>query len=215
MKAFISIFLISLIAGIYCKCGTGDNYQESPSAEECFGRAITSDDIGVNNDANDFLCCYMKTFQNSNSQCFVLEKSRKNGYYDELATNTGIRPYALGCSLDELTDETNSNSCYLQNPIKKDYCFTRSLSNDEKQNNGGFTPNKCCYVEYNSEVNFCQALDDAKIDDYINLMKQSIKDNGGDESGLKAICSSSSTSSNQRFVRVNNILFFIISLILF
>ena len=76
-------------------------------------------------------------------------------------------------------------------------------------------PNKWCYVEYNSEVNICQALDEAKIDDYINLMKQSIKNNGGDESGLKAIFSSSSTSSNQRFVRVNNILFFIISLILF
>ena len=214
MKAFIPIFLISLIIGIHCKCGTGDNYAESPSAEECFGRTITSDDIGDAN-ANDFLCCYMKIFQNSNSQCFVLEKSRKDGYYDEMEANTGNRPYALGCSLDELTDESKSNSCYLQNPIKKDYCFTRSLSSEEKQNNGYYSPNKCCYVEYNSEVNFCQALDETKIDDYINLMKQSLKSNGGDDSGLKVICSSSSTSSNQRFIKVNNILFFIISLILF
>ena len=214
MKIHIPIFFISLIIGIHCKC-LSDNSIEFPTAEECFGRSITTDEIEGSN-PDDFLCCYLKSSQNSISYCFPFEKSKKDKIHDLYASdNSGDEPYALGCSLDQLPDESKSDSCYLDHPIKKENCFTRSISSEEKLEDQNSTPNKCCYVEFSSENYSCDPLDETKIDEYINIIKQEMQDYGEDPNGLKVICSSpSSSKSNQRFVRVNNILFLLISLIL-
>ena len=141
MKILSFTILYFLILGIQC-CSSEDDI-ESPNAETCFNRAITSEDIGETENANDFQCCYLKYQSNSNSECYLIEKSRKDRFRNEYIEASGISPYALGCSLDELPDESKSSSCFLQNPIKKEYCFSRSLSSSEKTSIGDYTPNKC------------------------------------------------------------------------
>ena len=213
MKILNFSILYFLILGIHCCSGDAT---ESPNAVECFNRAVTLEEIGERENADDFQCCYLKFQQNSNSFCYPIEKSRKDNYRNEYIQASGSTPYAIGCSLDELPDESQSSSCFLQNPIKKEYCFSRSLSSSEKVSNGISTPNKCCYVEYNSLVKYCQALDESKLDDYLKALRESAGETGNEASKIKASCTDDSTSSSYgKIVRINGLLFLLISLILF
>ena len=214
MKILNFTILYFLILGIQC-CSSDDD-TDSPNAVDCFNRAVTTEEIGEDENANDFQCCYLKFRESSNSECFVMEKSRKDSFRNEYILASGMSPYALGCSLDELPDESQSSSCFIQNPIKKEYCFTRSLSSSEKVNNGLFTPNKCCYIEYNSIAKYCQPLDESKLDDYLKELKESAAASGNDANEIKATCTEESTSDSYgKIMRINDLLFLLISLILF
>ena len=201
MKISFLILLLSLLLEINCQCGSPDKSIESPSAEVCLNRKTTLEEIGQDENLDDFVCCYMKLYESSNSNCFALEKSRINTIKDEHPTH----PYAIGCSFDALPDESKSEYCQIQNPIKKDYCFSRSLSDKEKE-----YANKCCYVEYDSFYNFCMALDESTIDEFLNALKEDYSSRGEDTSGIKATCSPSSF----RFIKVNNLIILVISLFL-
>ena len=91
---------------------------------------------------------------------------------------TKMNVYAFGCSLEELPDESKSNSCGLSFPIKEDYCYTRTISETEK-NQDNFKPNKCCYLR-SDELNFffCTAIEEKKKNDYIELIKQKAREGG-------------------------------------
>lgn len=213
MKILNFTILYFLILGIQC---CSDDITDSPNALDCFNSAITSKEIGEGENADDYQCCYMKYHESSNSVCFLIEKSRKDTYLNEYKQVSGIIPYAFGCSLEELPDESKSSSCFIQNPIKKEYCFSRSLSSSEKVSNGGYTPNKCCYVEYTSIAKYCQPLDESKLDDYLKALKQSATAAGQEANEIKVTCfDDSSSDSYEKIMRISSLLFLLISLILF
>ena len=194
MKIYFLLLVISLLFEINCSCGAKEGQMESPSAEECFSRAVTSSEIGEGGNAEDFLCCYLKLYQSSNSECLVIEKSRISTFFEEYKDAIGFAPYALGCSLDQLPDESKSDSCTLQNPIKKSYCFSRTLSQSEKVTNNGFTPDKCCVFETNSVINHCLPMQESKLDEYLKKAKESMEAYGQNTDEIKAYCKDPSTS---------------------
>ena len=175
MRYLIAIISIFLISEIHNRCSTHEDITNFPkNAEECFSRAITSEDIGSNN-PNDYSCCYMKYFENSNPYCFTVENSNKSNYLDYYKKNGA---YAIGCSLDELPDESESNSCALSFPIKGEYCFTRTISEKEK-NIDDFKPDKCCYLRSDElYLSFCTALEESKKNEVIELFKTNARKDG-------------------------------------
>lgn len=202
MRYFISIISIFLISKIHNRCSTEDDGNTPINAEECFSKAITSEDIR-NNNSNDYSCCYIKYFENSNPNCVTVENSRKSTYLDDIKRMTKMDVYAFGCSLDELPDESNSNTCGLAFPIKEDYCFTRTISETEK-NQDNFKPNKCCYLRSDEiNFNFCTAIEESKKNDYIELIKQKAREGGvtGDIN-IEINCS-------QSFLKINILMIFI------
>ena len=142
--------------------------------------------------------------------------------------------YAIGCSLDELPNESESEYCTLQNPIKKNYYYNRSLSDYEKTTDrNGFTPNKCCYLETNSVANQCVPLEESKLEEYIELLKETMDTFAEKTDHVKVSCfdlsdssdksedttsstkTTKSSNSFQKFLKMNDKLFLIILLILF
>ena len=95
MKILNFTILYFLILGIQC---CSDDITDSPNAVDCFNRAITSEEIGEGENADDYQCCYLKYQESSNSVCFLIEKSRKDTYLNEYKQASGIIPYAFGCS---------------------------------------------------------------------------------------------------------------------
>ena len=66
MRYLIAIISIFLISEIHNRCSTSDDALNYPkNAEECFNKAITSEDIGSNN-PNEYSCCYIQYYENSN-----------------------------------------------------------------------------------------------------------------------------------------------------
>ena len=199
MRYLIAIISIFLISEIHNRCSTLDGGKFPKNAEECFNKAITSEDIGSNN-TNDYSCCYLKYFENSNPNCVTVENSKKSTYLDDYKMNV----YAFGCSLDELPDESESNSCGLAFPIKEEYCFTRTLSENEK-NIDNYKPDKCCYLR-SDELNlfFCTALEESKKNEYIELIKKNARNDGVTGNiNIEITCSES-------FLKINIWMIFII-----
>ena len=198
MKIYFLLLVISLLFEINCSCWAIEGQIESPNAEECFSRTVTLKEIGEGGNVEDFLCCYLKEFESANSECFVLEKSRISTIAKELTDEQGgMAPYAVGCSLDQLPDESKSNYCTLQNPIKKSYCFSRPLNASEKAKNNGFTPDKCCYFETNSLINHCLPMEESKVDEYIKNLKEIMKAYDQNTDDMKAYCTESSINSGE------------------
>lgn len=173
MRYLIAIISIFLISEIHNRCSTSDDALNYPkNAEECFNKAITSEDIGSNN-PNEYSCCYIQYYENSNPFCFTIENSQKSNYLDYYK---GV--YAFGCSLDELPDQSESNSCSLAFPIKEEYCFTRTLSENEKKVYD-FKPDKCCYLRSDElHLSSCNAVDESKKDEYIEIFKTNARKDG-------------------------------------
>ena len=201
MKIYYLLLALSLLLGINCTCSAKQGTIESPNAEECFSRKVTSDEINDGADVNNYVCCYIKQFESSNSECFTVEKSEISTIVDTFKNSPSYTPYAVGCSLDQLPDESKSSYCTIQNPISKNYCFTRTLNDSEKATNEGFTPDKCCYFETNSVINHCMPLESSKTDEYIEKVKEAIEEHGQSLDGFdfKAYCNgpSGSDSSNK------------------
>ena len=76
MRYFISIISIFLLSEIHNRCSTEDDITYPKNAEECFNKAITSEDVGTNN-TKDYSCCYIKYIENSSPNC-VTVKIQKN-----------------------------------------------------------------------------------------------------------------------------------------
>ena len=115
--------------------------------------------------------------------------------------------YAFGCSLEELPDESKSNSCGLAFPIKEEYCFTRSLSETEKKSNS-FQPDKCCFIRSDElNINFCSAIEESKKNEHIDVFKKNAQNAGFTGNiNIEITCSESFES----FLKINIWMIFII-----
>jgi len=134
---------------------------------------------------NDLVCCYVKPYASQETRaCTVLHKSEILTFADE----SPFPYYEFACSSDQLSNRYEK--CYLYDPINKNSCFSRTLSDSEKTEAGGFTPNKCCYYEFDS-LKFCMAMDGSKLDEYI----QALKEAGQNVDNLNIICQDPSTTS--------------------
>ena len=102
MRYFISIISIFLISEIHNRCSTEDDITYPKNAEECYNKAITSEDVGTNN-TKDYSCCYIKYLENSSPNCVTVENSKKSTFLDEyMKMNQMDDVYAFGCYLMNL-----------------------------------------------------------------------------------------------------------------
>ena len=132
----------------------------------------------------------------------TIENSNKSNYLDYYKN-----VYAFGCSLDELPDQSESNSCSLSFPIKEEYCFTRTLSENEKKVYD-FKPDKCCYLRSDElYLSSCNAVEESKKDEFIELFKTyARKDGVTGNINIEITCS----ESYESFLKINIWMIFII-----
>jgi len=188
MKIYFLLLVISVLYEINCRCRANGGEREYPDPEDCLGRTVEDDEIPEGIDGisiGDFECCYIQEDEYGIwRSCRPLKSSEVSDY---LLSDF----YAVRCSLEQLGDER----CFFYRPINKNSCFSRTLSDYEKiDGGGGFTPNKCCYMELQYEFHsekYCTAVEESKLNVYIPQMERSFGLNPGD---VNVICQETSTT---------------------
>ena len=189
MKDIVLILFISLFFQITNKC----KKTEFSTYEECFANEILEEEIHSGGSIEDYTCCYLRQLPSYEGEC-LLVKNTDIPTYTELLDKAGIPHEVFACSEDELPDQSKSTSCFLLSPIKKSYCFTRSLSDLEKgdsENNNL----QCCYITFNN-IEECMAIDSSNIDGFKTQFIEGHMKYGYNIKNIEVICGDSNGESN-------------------
>ena len=161
----------------------------------------------------------MRQLPSQQGEC-VLVKNTEKSTYTKILDQGGIPHEIWACSEDELPDQSSSDSCFLSSPLKKNFCFTRSVSDLEK--GGSDNPNvKCCYVGFNN-MEECYVVDSSKIDEFKkDFIERHLKYNYEIED-LEVLCGDSNGNpgnpdddSSESFAKIHGINYFILMMFLF
>ena len=189
MRDIVLMLFISLFFQITNKCQkTGFS-----TYEECFASEITEEEIDSGESVDDYSCCYLRQLPSYEGEC-LLVKNTDIPTYTELLDEAGIPHEVFACSEDELPDQSKSTSCFLLSPIKKSYCFTRSLSDLEKgdsENNNL----QCCYITFNN-FEECMAIDSSNIDGFKTQFIEAHMNYGYNIKNIEVICGDSNEDSD-------------------
>ncbi len=189
MKDIVLILFISLFFQITNKF----QKTEFSTYEECFAKEILEEEIPSGESIEDYTWCYLRQLPSQGGECLLLKKT-DIPTYTELLDEAGIPHEVFACSEDELPDQSKSTSCFLLSPIKKSYCFTRSLSDLEKgdsENNNL----QCCYITFNN-FEECMAIDSSNIDGFKTQFIEAHMNYGYNIKNIEVICGDSNEDSD-------------------
>ena len=187
MKIYFLLLVISILYEINCRCMANEGEIEDPEPEDCFRRTVEEAELPdvVDGNVNDYQCCYAQQNEfNAQRHCWALKSS-------DITGDMSSAFYAIGCSPEQLPEELRIPHCFIYEPINQNSCFSRTLSDSEKTEAGGFTPNKCCYLEYHSIMKVCYPADDSNLNEYIQWFREQMGANSDD---LNFICQEASTT---------------------
>ena len=190
MKEISLILFISLFFGtIISICRREYEINDFSLPEECFTNDISEKEISKSDSIEDYKCCYYRSYEYMKGQCVLVEKSQ--------IPTIGSSFFVFACSENELPDESISNSCTYHNPLKKSNCFSRSVSQEEKDiGSYNYNFDICCYQKYDN-IERCAPMDSNKFEEYQTELLNNLKAYYNPNVSLEIICGDSTINTKE------------------
>ncbi len=124
-------------------------------------------------------------------KCVLVEKSQIPTFGSSLSL------FLFACSENELPAESKSNSCQYSFPLKKSNCFSRSVSQNEKDI-GSYYYNFdiCCYQKFD-KMERCAPMDSTKFEEYQTEFLNNLKAYYNPNVSIEIICGDSTINTKE------------------